>query len=128
MKRITLIFILFFYLFSTTGIAVNIHYCGGRVSSVDFILKAKDSCPCGSKKVKKSCCKDKKHFFKVKDSHKVADKNKLNLNHSIIQETSHKALTGADEPTLEAVALNYREPPLLGRKHPLFLFQRSILL
>ncbi len=41
-------------LFSGIGLAINVHYCGGKVSSVEFTYKVQELCGVASKK--KSCC------------------------------------------------------------------------
>lgn len=41
-------------LFSGIGLAINVHYCGGKVSSVGLTYKVQELCGVASKK--KSCC------------------------------------------------------------------------
>ncbi|HSZ24517.1 MAG TPA: hypothetical protein VK766_02305 [Cytophagaceae bacterium] len=62
MKRITLILMAVVYLFLSIGIRVNTHYCGDRISSIDFFFD--DSKCCGKKDIMK-CCKDKISYFKI---------------------------------------------------------------
>lgn len=77
MKKVTLIICLFFYLISTSGLAVNTHYCGGKLSNISIVFESKSKCKCGAKKMNRNCCKDQKHFFKVKDAHKSSADLKL---------------------------------------------------
>ncbi len=79
MKKTALIALLFFYLLSTAGVAVNIHYCGGKIADISVVFESKNKCKCGSKKMNRNCCKDQKHFFKVKDSHKYSSDLKLSF-------------------------------------------------
>jgi hypothetical protein len=55
-KKITIVLFLAVYLVLNLGITVKVHYCGNRVSSIDFFPVTKKSC-CGVEKA--SCCKDK---------------------------------------------------------------------
>ncbi len=77
MHQFTTLLFLFFYLLSTSGVAVNVHYCAGKISSVSLAFESKKNCGCDSKKTNRNCCKDKKHFYKVEDSHKLNPDLKL---------------------------------------------------
>ena len=68
-----------FYLITTIGIAVNMHFCSGKLASVKFINEAKCGACKGDNKIKKShdCCKDTSVKVKVKDSHEAGFKVKL---------------------------------------------------
>lgn len=65
-----------FYLMSIIGIALNMHFCGGELSSVRFSETAKCGACKGAEKMKKSssCCKDTAVEAKVKDSHEAGVK------------------------------------------------------
>lgn len=68
-----------FYLMSIIGIALNMHFCGGKLSNVSLteIVKC-NSCKKAEKKGKKSdCCKNTFVESKVKDSHKAEVKFKI---------------------------------------------------
>lgn len=56
---------------SSSGIAMNIHYCMGKKKWVDFFtVKENKKCgKCGMKQ-KKGCCTDEHKFYKLEDSHK----------------------------------------------------------
>lgn len=67
-KHISLL-IAFLILFSNAGLAVNVHYCHGEVSSVSFAYKLNE--PCGGehhKKEAKSCCPDQGNHEKCCDN------------------------------------------------------------
>lgn len=73
MKRITVILLMFLYLLPAIGVTVSAHYCGGKVTSVSFNpFDTKHKCPCGSKKMKKDCCKDETKTFKLKNEQQKA--------------------------------------------------------
>ncbi|MEZ5172434.1 MAG: hypothetical protein R2850_02695 [Bacteroidia bacterium] len=70
MKSIVNILILFVYLSGSLGINLQIHYCGGELSSISFNKPADDCCSCDEDS---DCCsneivKDKRagaHMFSV---------------------------------------------------------------
>jgi len=45
-------------LIAISGVAVNVHFCGDKVSSISFSTAAKKDCGCKKEAEKKSCCKD----------------------------------------------------------------------
>jgi hypothetical protein len=54
-----------------TGLAVSVHYCGGKFSSFSAINAKKKSCACGKKKMPKTCCKDTKTTLSTDDNQQV---------------------------------------------------------
>jgi hypothetical protein len=63
--------LLFVYLCFNTGLAVSLHYCGGKVSSISIGEKQK-KCACGKKKMAKSCCKDKTTTLAIDDDQRIS--------------------------------------------------------
>ncbi len=71
MKKIAVIFLLFLYLISSSGINVAIHYCGGKISSISFGETKLDKCACGNKEMKQDCCKDKNVYSNALDDQSI---------------------------------------------------------
>lgn len=129
MKESAIILFALFYLTVTSGIAVNIHYCGGKIKNVSLFAKSdnENGC-CGNKKKSKGCCKDKKSFHKVKENHKssnciVLKQNNFNLyftpepiqiNYSFVKD-------------VELFVLNYHASPVIYG-NPLYLENRALLI
>lgn len=67
-KKTGIIILLFFYLIPVVGVTVSAHFCGGKISSISFISTDKHNCPCGSKSMKKNCCKDISAYIKLKNA------------------------------------------------------------
>ncbi|MDQ7949757.1 MAG: hypothetical protein REI78_05675 [Pedobacter sp.] len=69
-----------FYLFSVIGVALSMHFCGGKLASV-AINSTKTECKfCKTEAPDKSddgCCKNTKVEVKVKDSHQSQSSFKL---------------------------------------------------
>lgn len=74
-----------FYLVSVIGIAISMHFCSGKLSSVKFTETAKcAACKDESKLTKKhDCCENTAVDAKIKDSHETGFKVKLPQNFSI---------------------------------------------
>lgn len=67
-KKIAIIFLIFLYLVPAIGVTVSAHSCDGKVTSVSFnSFDTKHKCSCGSKKMKKDCCKDQTTTIKIDD-------------------------------------------------------------
>jgi hypothetical protein len=129
MKRITIILFAFFYLTVTSGIAVNIHYCGGKIKTVSIFAKGdtEKGC-CGSKKKSKGCCKDKKSFHKVKDNHKSSNCVVLKHNNfNLYQAPVPVQINYSFVKDVEQFVLNYHAPPVIY-DNPLYLKNRVLLI
>ncbi|MBK7959465.1 MAG: hypothetical protein IPK03_16105 [Bacteroidetes bacterium] len=70
LKSYITILLLITYLVNSIGVYAQLHYCGGHLASITFVEHGQEKCPCGSKSMKKGCCKDKIVKSKIKDAHK----------------------------------------------------------
>ena len=79
MKKFITAIIAILYLASSSGVAMDIHYCMGKQSGVEFYSAEVKICgKCGMSE-KKGCCHDKHQFYKLNDAHKiVAAESKIN--------------------------------------------------
>ena len=71
-KTITFIFS-FFYLLSSIGYGLEIHYCLGKVSDVSYIL-FDAHCPCDASHdaaTALTCCEDREFFNQIEEEHSV---------------------------------------------------------
>jgi len=71
MKRFTVAILAVIYFVISSGIVMNIHYCMGKVSSVEVSMLSKDLCACGSGKKESKCCKTEHKLVKLQDNHKA---------------------------------------------------------
>ncbi|WP_407527039.1 hypothetical protein PDL71_06585 [Lacibacter sp. MH-610] len=71
LKKLLIAFIAMFYLAVSSGMAVNIHYCMGKISSVTFGYENDDNdetCgKCGMNQSESHCCNDEIQFIKLTD-------------------------------------------------------------
>jgi hypothetical protein len=65
MKRFTAMFLTAIYLLASVGVAVNVHYCGGKVAFVKLYTGA--NCPCGDAMDEDGCCHDETVLFQLED-------------------------------------------------------------
>jgi hypothetical protein len=73
MKKLLVFILAVFYLGTSMGATVNLHYCMGRLIDWDFSHNVKRTCDnCGMKKVKKhGCCQDKYKVLQVEKDQKA---------------------------------------------------------
>ncbi len=71
MKKLITAIIAILYLGSSSGVAMEIHYCMGKKSGIEFYSAQSKVCgKCGMTE-KKGCCHDKHQFYKIQDAHKI---------------------------------------------------------
>jgi hypothetical protein len=79
MKKIIVAFLAVLYLGMSSGMAMTIHFCRGKLAQIDFFsqaaVEAKKGCGKCTRKLNKKppCCKDQYQFVKVDDAHKKAE-------------------------------------------------------
>ncbi|WP_126971555.1 HYC_CC_PP family protein [Gynurincola endophyticus] len=70
MKRFAVVILSLFYLLVTSGFIVNVHYCMGRLASVEIGASSTDVCGfCGMEEDKNGCCHTDEQHYKVEDVH-----------------------------------------------------------
>lgn len=74
MRNILLSLLCSFYLFSSSGAKLAVHYCHGHFQTVTFNAKLDEDSCCGSKRQmnKGGCCEDKIIEIKVKEEQKIS--------------------------------------------------------
>jgi hypothetical protein len=61
---------------SSTGIAMEVHYCMGKKVGVDFLKVENEKCKkCGMIEKKGGCCNDEHKFYKLNAEYKNASHN-----------------------------------------------------
>ena len=83
MKKIVVCILAFLYLGITTGLAVNIQYCMGKISEIKFDNIRDNGCKCKSKTTM-PCCGHEYLLIKVSDAHQLVD-NEVNFHTPEIQ-------------------------------------------
>ncbi|NNF01052.1 MAG: hypothetical protein HKN22_00060, partial [Bacteroidia bacterium] len=71
MKRIAVIIFSIFYLIASVGVAINVHYCGGKISNIELSTD-KGLCCCEDAEGMSNCCDDEKVIFQLHDDQKLS--------------------------------------------------------
>lgn len=70
MRKMAIIFALF-YLMSSVGYGLKVHFCLGRISDVNYVL-LDTSCPCDESHaatLSMECCEEKSFFNQIEEEH-----------------------------------------------------------
>ena len=121
MKKVVSIFLLMVFLFSNSGIAINVHWCGGKLNSLKFFAKGPHKCMCRKKTMDPGCCKDKSTVLKAnKDLSKTLQFLFKTLN---IEYLNDKIIytEGLITSDLKCCYADFYHPPPYKPKVPLYL-------
>ena len=72
MKKVLVTILALIYLVTSTGAAVTVHYCMGKVASLSLAYNKDKACGKCGMKTKTSCCTDEFKSLKINDSHEQA--------------------------------------------------------
>jgi hypothetical protein len=72
MKKVLSLFIALLYLATSSGLALQVHYCMDKIAGLTLAQEGEGNCgKCGMEKKSSSCCKDELKFVKLEDAHKL---------------------------------------------------------
>lgn len=111
MKKGLVILLLLVYGFSVSGMAINLHYCCGKLKSVDLSATAKN-CGGDHKMGSKRCCENKQISNKEKSDqeHLLLLAKQIKLVPDAVQPFSVVTIGRSIQPQLSPVA--FAPPPL----------------
>ena len=128
MKKIIAIFLLLLFLIANSGVAISVHWCGGKLASIDFFSDGEHSCKCGKRPMKANCCKDK-------TVHLQANDELATTTHFAFKIATPKFLFAF--PTLieivpaaqnQYLVSDFYQPPQFKPKTPIYLWDRVFLI
>ncbi len=127
MKKITIIITAIIYLFLSIGIRMNTHYCGDKISSVNFFFDNGKSC-CGQEDLAKKCCKNKVSYLKLSDNQKDSP-----LFSFSVPDFSEALLTALEDSKkylfvkqlLSVYKISFFDSDIPVRKNPFYIVNRS---
>jgi hypothetical protein len=128
MKKIILITIAITYLFLSVGIRMNTHYCGDKISSVDFFFSKSKNC-CGNGEIAKTCCKDKISYFKLSDNQKntsVLIFSTPDFSEALVPAIDYSKLYLFAKQDLPVYTSSFFDSDIPLRKNPIYLINRSL--
>jgi hypothetical protein len=114
-KKILILIVAMLYLTVSSGLAMNIHYCMGKISSVTFGHE-KDhndgTCnKCGMSKTENHCCSDETQFIKLTDSQQTTKLPELLQSFSITIPENDVALQMPQQGLTVEPYTDYFSPP-----------------
>jgi hypothetical protein len=128
-KKVSTLLLLFLFLLANSGMAVNIHWCGGKLSSVELNIDKKSKCECGKKTMKPNCCEDSSFHLKASNEYSKAT-YECNLKQPIVKVAFllnfYRSITFTSVLTLQQHQFEF--PPPLIPKEPLFVRIGSFLI
>ena len=128
MKKSASILLLLLFLGTNSGMALSLHWCGGKLASIALSSTEKHPCPCSKKAMKPGCCKDKTTTLKANDQLAKSD----HFQHKIIL-----PLIGLDRSvqyytlnliSSQHIASDFYHPPPYKPKVPIYLLAGVFLI
>lgn len=131
MKKIISIVCILLLLVATSNLAVNIHFCGNKISSIDFFGKSKNcggSCDSKTALKEKSCCKNFSAIITTSDTtssdfsfqiqHQATATVSMLFNHITVSVYASEILKGF---------VHSNAPPALSAQ-PFYILYRSLII
>ncbi|MEI3798712.1 MULTISPECIES: HYC_CC_PP family protein [unclassified Chitinophaga] len=129
MKRFSAILFAVLYITLTSGFAVNVHYCMGKLASVDLQEAPADHCgKCGKSSKGMDCCKDEFKFCKVTESHQAAKALQAGSNIVTDMQLPVRVLPASALPVQETLLLSRPHDPPDIPSAPIFLRNCTFLI
>jgi hypothetical protein len=124
MKKFIAISFAFIYLFLSTGLVINVHYCKEKIKSVS-VYTAAESCCTGTCEMKHNCCKDKQFIVQLEPQDKtIPVPPDLSVYYNLVSEEIDLVLI-PNTTSDNIVEFSYDLPPpklLLWKKNCSFLY------
>ncbi len=102
-KRIVSILLLTLYIASFSGVMLNLHYCGGKLSLVGLFFKPSEVDCCGEEEMD-DCCDDHSAWIKIETAH--AHSAQL----ALVENSASRVL---DNHLLHFSSHNFKEEPTI---------------
>lgn len=128
MKKITAILLLLIFLITNSGMAVSMHWCGGKLASIDFFSDNEHPCKCGKRAMKPDCCKDK--TFQLKANNELTKTTHFAFKISVTKFlfTLANQIEVVPSGHFQYAASDFYHPPLFKPKAPIYLLDRVFLI
>jgi hypothetical protein len=110
-RRFFILSLLVLYISSTAGFAMNLHFCGSKLSEVKFNSQTNKQC-CKKESAASKCCKNKHLNLKVSDEHQASVHGKAPdaASFQLLPISSGEVVFNYAD-IVSGSALNYRGPP-----------------
>lgn len=124
MKKALSILFSVIYLILSTGAAVNMHYCGGKLANIN-INHHSEGCCCGDMEMSSSCCNDKEFNLSLDIDQQVAQLIQIPVNDFVFFIFASLTLSQYQEYSItEKKFKEYNIPP--PKSDPIWLLNCSL--
>lgn len=128
MRKLVVILLILFYGVSSSGMTLYIHYCCGKIDSIDLAPIKKNDCDMGHKKPMKNCCEDKGISFKISTDQKSENSTELLAKNFQVEKTVFETrLTTIRLPGLINTGFTDSSPPY-NLSSPLYILNCIFLI
>jgi hypothetical protein len=114
MKKAVAFILAFMYLGLSSGLAVNIHYCMGKVTDVDVNNYSDKSCVCNMKEGSMPCCGHFYELVKVNDEHQAVASDFSFKSPEITLHSFNNLMALLIQPQTRSIVNPSHTPPLLS--------------
>ncbi|WP_143305212.1 HYC_CC_PP family protein [Chitinophaga vietnamensis] len=129
MKRFFVILFAMLYVALTSGFTVNVHYCMGKLASVELHGTPEDICKrCGKPVKGMDCCKNEFKFCKVTETHQAAKALQQDFSTDIALQLPVKILQAPVLPQPQTLIGGYHHDPPDIPHPPIFLQNCTFLI
>ncbi|SEW33433.1 HYC_CC_PP family protein [Chitinophaga arvensicola] len=129
MKQFFAILFAVLYTTLTSGVAVNVHYCMGKLASVELQEAPADHCAkCGKPVKGMDCCKDEFKFCKVTESHQAAKALQPDFSTTTDMQLPVRILSAPVLPAAETIVSSRPHDPPDIPSAPIFLRNCTFLI
>lgn len=111
MKKIYIGILALVYMAVSSGIALELHYCMGKMAGMELYGSSGETCgKCGMTEKDTGCCHDDFQFYKLSDSHKTVSNN-IDFTASSKLLVSHYRVPDWQLPVSAALVTEVNHPP-----------------
>jgi hypothetical protein len=128
MKRVTAILAIFLFLFTNSGIALSVHYCGGEAVSFDIFSSDNRQCDCGATDMPKGCCENETTFVNASSDFVNSGSFFLNSTNSLIDLSSIGFPSDLKKISWSISSFVVLESPPLKFNTPIHIMNRVFLI
>jgi len=111
MKKIAVILFSSFYLLTSVGVAIMIHYCEGNVENVGFFVSKGDCC-CGEEVDTHDCCNFENYFLQLDEEQQISSTLRVLLPQSLAIASTQNNIFNEKEEQTETLFPETALPPL----------------
>lgn len=104
------------------------HWCGGKLASIELFSLDNHHCPCGKKPMKPGCCKDKTTIIKVKNDLGKVSQIALKVSAPKLIFNSFKQNELLPSAQVQCKVSDFYHPPPNKPKVPIYLLDGVFLI